>query len=52
MIEDARERNIPALVIECDRKQLASRRIAEKHSFQVAGKEDGLLLYRRRFEDT
>ena len=52
VIEDAQANGIAGLVIECSEEQLASRRIAAKHGFQFAGEENGLLLFRRRLENT
>lgn len=46
-IADAKQRGIPALVIECVPDQLATRHIAEKHGFCYAGEENGLALLRR-----
>lgn len=46
-IADARQRGIPALVIECVPDQLVTRHIAEKHGFRFAGEENGLAVFRR-----
>ena len=47
VIANAQRRKIPALVIECDRNQLATRHIAEKHGFRYAGEETNLAVYRK-----
>lgn len=46
LIALAKERGIPALVIECSREQAVTRHIAEKHGFSLVGYEDDLAVYR------
>ena len=43
----AREKEIPALVMECDPAQGATRHLAEKFGFSFRGTDDGLEVYRR-----
>lgn len=49
-LADARQRRIPALVIECAPEQRVTRHIAEKLGFRFLGEEAGLALYRRTID--
>ena len=49
LIEEAKNRNVNSLVIECDPEQVASKRIALKNHFIYDGEEDGCDVFRLVF---
>lgn len=46
-LQYAREKEIPALVLECEPGQEVTRHLAEKFGFSFQGTDDGLAVYRR-----
>lgn len=51
LAEHARNLGVASCVIECDPRQAASRRIAEKYGFLLDGEDDGCEVYRLSFRD-
>ena len=45
LIAEGRARGLKSLLIECDPRQAATRRIAEAFGFRPAGREDGLEVF-------
>lgn len=48
LLDESRARGLRSVIVECDERQTATRRIAEKFGFQCEENARGLLVYRLR----
>lgn len=48
LLDESRARGLRSVIVECDERQAATRRIAEKFGFQCEENARGLLVYRLR----
>lgn len=46
LVQYAKQKKIPQLILECDKEQTASKRIAEKFGFTLIGTEENREIYR------